>query len=299
MPFDCRQRYTSCDSHHMIPIGCWWAWDLFGSGSLTLQAAAPTRHLTHLALVLLHPWALICVQLAYAHLDARVASHVSPSGVQLLLQGDVRLFVLCAFWLGRGCREVRFLRLASIVLRLCRLQHHGWLWTTDRRLSAGWAFWRILGVRWRRGGRVAYYFLIVRELAVCPEALNGKKRVPGQIPEALAAVRIRFLHKDQAREKQNRDTTNITWKIQKILFVHLTVGLKPFWMTTSASNSLISELYMCYPSHCVTSPQAPEHSDTWIMSNLLKLCGVFLFVFFRYVYFTGRIQDETQQVCGM
>lgn len=37
---------------------------------------------------------------------------------------------------------------------------------------------------------MAYYFLVVRELAVRPEALNGKKRVSGQIPEALGAVRL-------------------------------------------------------------------------------------------------------------
>lgn len=125
MPFNFRQRYVSCDSHHMISIGCWRARDLFGSESLSLRAAAPTRHLTHPALFLFHPGALICVQLAHAHLDARVACHMPPSGVQLLLQGDVRLFVLCAFRLGHGCREVRFLQLTSTVLCLCRLQHHG------------------------------------------------------------------------------------------------------------------------------------------------------------------------------
>lgn len=171
----------------MIPIGCWWAWGLFGSESLPLRAATPIGHLTHPALVLLHARALICVQLAHAHLDARVARHVSPSGVQLLLEENIRLFVLCALWQGSGCYEVLFLWLAGAVLRLRRLQHHGRLWTTDNWLSRGWDFWRILRVRWRRGGRVAYYFLIVREFAVCPEALNEKRSEPGQIPKATEA----------------------------------------------------------------------------------------------------------------
>lgn len=186
-PYALQLQATLRDSHHMIPIGCWWARGLFGSESLPLSAAAPIGHLTHPADVLVHPWALICVQLAHTHLDARVTRHVSPSGVQLLLQGNISLFVLCALWLGSGCREVLLLWLAGAALRLRRLKHHSRLWTTDCGLNAGWDFGRILRVRWRRGGRVAYYFLIVRQLAVCPEALNGKKRKPGQIPKATEA----------------------------------------------------------------------------------------------------------------